>query len=151
MVEKRLDIHRIDMLEEKLLREVLIDNRRDTLGVVHLAAVSRVATCERNTTRCLAVNMRATELLTSLLADVHPQHYAAPFLVFTSSREVFGDTRDTVVDEDSVQSPLNVYGTSKAFAETHVVRLADKGYRCVILRLSNVFGSWEVSCVLFML
>jgi len=141
--DKRLFIHRFDMLDEDQLQTVFDDNKSDMLGVIHLAAVSRVSTCERNTTRCLAVNMRATELLTSVMTNTFPEHYKAPFLIFTSSREVFGDTQDNVVDENSIQNPLNVYGTSKAFAETHVRRFADHGYRCVILRLSNVYGSWE--------
>ena len=61
-------------------------------------------------------------------------------LVFTSSREVFGDTKDGRVDEHSTHNPINVYGTSKAFAETYMSKHIEAGYRAITLRLSNVYG-----------
>jgi nucleoside-diphosphate-sugar epimerase/protoporphyrinogen oxidase len=144
VASRRLVVKRIDITDRaKLHREFQSSDVANVRGVIHLAAVSRVADCQRDTTRCLAVNTRGTEHVASVLRDVFLNHATAPWLLFTSSREVFGDTKTDVVDEQSVQNPHNVYGASKAFAETYVRQHVEHGYRAMVLRLSNVYGSWE--------
>lgn len=141
---RRLVIKRVDITDyDALLHIMRSSDAVNVRGILHLAAVSRVADCQRDTTRCLAVNTRATEHVVRAIRRVYENHATAPWLLFTSSREVFGDTRTSVVDETSVQNPHNVYGASKAFAETYVRQHVEHGYRAVVLRLSNVYGSWE--------
>lgn len=59
-------------------------------------------------------------------------------VVFTSSREVYGDVQALPVSEDTRLNPKNAYGASKAAAEMYCGIFP--GLEVVILRLANVYG-----------
>jgi hypothetical protein len=64
------------------------------------------------------------------------EQQTAPWLLFTSSREVFGDTKDFKIDEHSTHNPLNVYGTSKVLFVVNVtLRCISNSYGTLIGRL----------------
>jgi UDP-glucose 4-epimerase len=62
-------------------------------------------------------------------------------VVFSSSREVYGDPVDLPVNESAPVAPKNAYGVSKAACELYCRLAAQSGMEVVILRLSNVYGS----------
>ena len=102
-------------------------------GVVHLAAVSRVAWGEAHPAMCQAVNADGTGVLVgAALASA-----GRPWLVLASSREVYGNAGDGPVPEDRSLRPVNAYGRSKCCAEA-IVAAAD--LPTAILRLSSVYG-----------
>ena len=68
------------------------------------------------------------------------QAVGAGCVVFTSSREVYGEPRDLPVDENSPLAPKNAYGASKAAAEAYCRIFDSPEMRVMILRLSNVYG-----------
>lgn len=103
-------------------------------GVVHLAAVSRVVDGERDPQACREVNVGGTRvLLEAALARPAP-----PWVIYASSREVYGQPARLPADESAQRRPLNVYGRSKVEAEDLV---DEAGLRSAILRFSNVYGS----------
>jgi nucleoside-diphosphate-sugar epimerase len=106
------------------------------VGVVHLAAVSRVIDGERDPDRCRTTNIGA---LASLLQLLH-RRSDPPWLVFASSREVYGEPALLPVSEDAPLAPVNVYGETKAYGEELVARSRAEGLRTATLRLSNVYG-----------
>lgn len=101
-------------------------------GVVHLAAVSRVITGERDPDLCRATNIGGLENVIAAI-EAQPQ---PPWLVFASSREVYGEA-SLPAAEDAPLAPLNVYGETKVRGEQLV---AAARTRTAILRLSNVYG-----------
>ena len=102
-------------------------------GIVHLAAISRVAWGEVHPAVCQAVNADGTRVLVgAALASG-----GRPWLVLASSREVYGDAGDGSVPEDTPLRPVNAYGRSKRCAEA-IVAAAD--LPTAILRLSSVYG-----------
>lgn len=101
-------------------------------GVVHLAAVSRVAHGETDPAGCWETNVGGT----STLLDA-ARSFGTPWVVYASSREVYGHTGALVVAEDHPVSPVNTYGRSKVAAEQLV---GTSGVRHAILRFSNVYG-----------
>ncbi len=105
-------------------------------GVFHLAAISRVAWGEQDPETCAAINVAATQSLVDILAEEH----GGPWLVFTSSREVYGNPENRHVAETDAIAPVNAYGRSKAAGEMIVNAAANAGLRTAILRLSNVYG-----------
>jgi nucleoside-diphosphate-sugar epimerase/glycosyltransferase involved in cell wall biosynthesis/MoaA/NifB/PqqE/SkfB family radical SAM enzyme len=112
----------------------------DCDGVVHLAACARVAEAEAHPLRARRDNIEATE---SLLAAMASQRRPA-WLVFTSSREVYGPAADGPTREDAPIAPRNVYGVTKAKAEALVEAAAANGLRTTTLRLANVYGApWD--------
>ena len=61
-------------------------------------------------------------------------------LVFTSSREVYGEPAEMPVAESAPLRPKNAYGSSKAAGEMCCAMAADRGVETMILRLANVYG-----------
>lgn len=108
----------------------------DVDGVVHLAAVSRVMLAEQNPELCWAVNSGGTEQLVELLARTAPQAW----LLFVSSREVYGQATRFPCSEHTPFNPLNVYARSKVAGEQIVERVRDRGAIAGIVRLSTVYG-----------
>lgn len=106
-------------------------------GVVHLAAVSRVVWAERDPTTCSTTNVDALRLLLRLAFDA-PRR---PWVVFVSSREVYGQPLLLPANESSPLAPVNVYGRSKVAGEMMCIEAAHAGLRVAIVRLSNVYGS----------
>lgn len=102
-------------------------------GVVHLAAVSRVIDGERDPVSCWATNVEGTRnVLNSALAAP-----SSPWVIYASSREVYGRPSTLPVDEDAPRCPLNIYGRSKVAAEDLT---SASGLQTAILRFSNVYG-----------
>jgi len=109
----------------------------DCDGVVHLAAVSRVVWGERDPESCWSTNVEGLRNVLSV-AGSRPR---PPWVVFASSREIYGQPESLPVDEDCPPNPINVYGRSKVAGEQLVEQAARAGLRAATLRLSNVFGS----------
>ena len=74
-------------------------------GVIHLAAVSRVATAQRDPGLCEATNVGGLSNVLQAAASSSRQ----PWVVFASSREVYGQPEQLPVREDSPLQPMNVY------------------------------------------
>lgn len=106
-------------------------------GVIHLAAVSRVAWGEQNAEFCTRVNVDGTRrVLEAALAA-----QKKPWVVFASSREVYGNVSTDRVAEGCPKNPVNRYGLSKLGAEAVVdAAAAETGLATSILRLSSVYG-----------
>ncbi len=125
-----------DLRDEVALREAMTGCD----GIYHLAAVSRVAWGEDAPDLCTEINVAGTYLLVkAMLAAGHAQN--APWCVFASSREVYGDPASRRVTEGDPVAPLNTYGRSKAAAERVIEQGQSTGLRTAILRLSNVYGT----------
>jgi UDP-glucose 4-epimerase len=61
-------------------------------------------------------------------------------LVFSSSREVYGDPESLPVPENAPLKPKNAYGASKAAGEMYCRTFRSASFEPVILRLANVYG-----------
>jgi nucleoside-diphosphate-sugar epimerase len=106
-------------------------------GVVHLAAVSRVAWGERDPGHCWQVNAEGTRNVLAC-AEAAPER---PWVLVTSSREVYGEAQTLQLHEDSPIRPMNVYGRSKAASEAHAEESRARGLCTAVVRFSNVYGS----------
>lgn len=126
-------VERGDVRNEDAIRAAA---RRCT-GIVHLAAVSRVAWGERDPEACWDTNVRGTH---NVVAAALTQA-VSPWLLFGSSREVYGHPEALPVTEEAPFHPVNVYGRSKAEGEAIVTAARERGLRGAILRFSNVYGS----------
>jgi nucleoside-diphosphate-sugar epimerase len=106
-------------------------------GIIHLAAVSRVVVAERDPETCWAVNVAGT----GALLDAALTAPERPWLLFSSSREVYGQPERLPVAESSPLRPVNIYGRSKLEGERQVLAACTAGLRAGVVRFSNVYGS----------
>lgn len=106
-------------------------------GVIHLAAISRVIWGERDPDGCWETNVGGTSNV--LEAARRAPH--APWVIFASSREVYGEPERLPVTEECPFRPVNIYGRSKVEGERLVEGARETGMRACTIRLSNVFGS----------
>lgn len=106
-------------------------------GVIHLAAVSRVVWGERDPGLCWSTNVAGLQNVLEACASSPVR----PWVIFASSREVYGQPESLPVTEDCPLRPVNVYGRSKVEGERLVDAARRDGLRACTIRLSNVFGS----------
>lgn len=106
-------------------------------GVVHLAAVSRVVWSERAPDVCWNTNVGG---LRNVL-EAAGERTRRPWILFASSREVYGQPRHLPVSEDAPLRPLNVYGRSKVEGERLSEEARSRGLQTATVRFSNVYGS----------
>lgn len=121
---------RFDILQSDRLRE----HMQGCDGVIHMAAVSRVVDAEQNPTTCWQVNVDGTEGVLQAARAC-----GVKWLIYASSREVYGPVSGTPVTEDSPLNPINIYGRSKAAAEA-LTTAAAADMRVSVVRFSNVYG-----------
>jgi UDP-glucose 4-epimerase len=103
--------------------------------VFHLAAQSNVMGAMNDPEYSCGTNVGGTLNVLSAARDD-----GAHRVVFTSSREVYGDIDCLPVPESAALHPKNLYGASKAAAELYCRALAGNGLEIAILRLANVYG-----------
>ncbi len=124
--------HGEDVLDERALEAAMAAAD----GVVHLAAVSRVIWGEREPDRCVRVNRDGTAAV--LRAALRAPR--RPWVLFASSREVYGEPDRLPVGEDAPLAPINVYGRTKVDGERLTLEARSAGLTTAVVRLSNVYG-----------
>jgi UDP-glucose 4-epimerase len=103
--------------------------------VYHLAAQSSVMTSEDNREASISSNVTGTY---NVLAAAEKARVGR--VVFTSSREVYGDPDMLPVPESAPLAPKNMYGATKVAGEAMCGAFRHGGLNIQILRLSNVYG-----------
>ena len=115
---------------------------RDVDVIYHLAAISRVLESVKHPRLCFDTNVIGT----FNVVEVAREHGCK--IIYTSSREVYGDAQYLPVGEEHPLNPKNPYGASKLAAEIMIRAMAatyDMHY--VIVRLANVYGKGDFSRV----
>lgn len=106
-------------------------------GIIHLAAISRVIWGEKDPDNCWATNVDG---LANVLTLAKSQK-VKPWVIFASSREVYGQPDILPATESSPLNPVNIYGQAKVEGERLINEARTQGLRTAIVRLSNVYGS----------
>lgn len=117
--------------------DALVEAAEGVQGIVHLAAVSRVVWAENDPQRTQRVNVDA---LDGLLRHVMSRR-EKPWVIFASSREVYGEQEQLPVAESAALLPMNTYARSKVAGERLMGEAREQGLLGQIVRFSNVFGS----------
>lgn len=134
-----LDVCAVDTWRGDILDEAAVaDFVAQCDGVVHAAGVSRVIFGERDPDNCLRTNILGTK---NVLDAACRAPRRAPWVIYASSREVYGEPESLPVGEDAPVRPCNVYGQSKAQAESLALAARHEGLATAVLRFSNVYGS----------
>ena len=107
--------------------------------VYHLAAQSNVMGAIEDGDYSFTTNALGTVNVLRIATEA-----GAKRLVFSSSREVYGEAQYTPVDEDHALAAKNPYGASKVAGEAYCRTYAHcYGLDVAILRLANVYGQGD--------
>jgi len=103
--------------------------------VFHLAAQSNVLGAEYDSDYAVSTNVLGTinVLRAALAAGVRR-------VIFSSSREVYGDPDVLPVPETAPMRPKNSYGASKVAGEAYCRAFQQAGLEIAVLRFANVYG-----------
>jgi len=126
-----------DAREDVCVAEAVNAAAAESDGIIHMAAVSRVAWGEDDPQRCLRINVEGTRSVLQAAARAPKR----PWVLFISSREVYGNPSKLPVVEDCPLAPVNTYGRSKAAGEALVSEARQAGLAAASIRLPSVFGS----------
>jgi len=108
-------------------------------GIVHLAAVSRVKIAHDNPLECINTNIGGIINVLESVRLIHSDNNF-PWVIFGSSREVYGESAILPVNESSARKAINVYGVSKLSGEELCkVYSENYGLKVRVLRFSNVY------------
>jgi len=117
-------------------REAVARAMEDVTHVYHLAALSSVRLAMTDPDSCFATNVLGTYHVLAAAEAAGVER-----VVFSSSREVYGEACDLPVAEDRQANPKNMYGASKAAAEVYCRAFGRMAKVDVsVLRLCNVYG-----------
>ncbi|MDP3052501.1 MAG: GDP-mannose 4,6-dehydratase [bacterium] len=109
---------------------------RGVSGVIHLAAISRPKVAFIDPHTCLTTNIGGTANVLEAVRKKNPKAW----VVFSSSREVYGGHTKFPVTEKSLRLPLNAYAVSKVAGEDLMQQYArNYGLRALILRFCGVY------------
>ena len=132
-----IQFHRADICDAAVLREAM-----DGADLVyHLAAISSVGAAQDDFGSAYRVNVIGTETVLKVA-----QACGVRRIVFSSSREVYGEPLDLPVLESAPLRPKSAYGLTKASGES-CCRVADS-VDAVVLRLANVYGPGDFGRVI---
>jgi UDP-glucose 4-epimerase len=130
--DPRLRIVEGDIRDRESVREAL----RGAELVYHLGAQSTVMGAARNVDYTFSTNVTGTYNVLKAAADEGVRR-----IVFTSSREVYGEPLTLPVDEGHPLMSINSYGSSKVAGEALCRAFARECHiETIVLRLANVFG-----------
>lgn len=106
-------------------------------GVIHLAGVSRVVWGQRDPAATWTDNVRNTAALVNAMSKMAEP----PWLIYGSSREVYGQAAQLPMMDDAPVAPLNTYACSKAASEMLLDQAFKSGQlRGAVVRFSTVYG-----------
>ena len=119
-------------------RDAVADAVRERDIVFHLAAQSNVMGAAADPEYAFSTNVVGTNTVLEAAAAAGVKR-----LVFTSSREVYGDPKSTPVLETAAMRAKNAYGASKVAGEVYCRLASQRGLETAVLRLANVYGSGD--------
>lgn len=119
-----------DVRDEVALRAAMLD----VDVVFHLAAQSNVLGAEYDSDYAVSTNVLGT------INVLRAAQAAVRRVVFSSSREVYGDPDVLPVPETAPMRPKNSYGASKVAGEAYCRAFQQAGLEITVLRLANVYG-----------
>ncbi len=112
---------------------------RGVQRVYHLAAQSNVLGAVTDTDYSFTSNVVGTYNVLVAARDAGVER-----VIFTSSREVYGEVEQLPVAEDRPMDPKNAYGASKVAGEVYCRTFQNTyGLDVSVLRLANVYGSGD--------
>jgi UDP-glucose 4-epimerase len=125
---------KVDICNGQSIANYLESNPQDT--IIHLAAITGVARSTERPKETFEVNVHGTYNVAMAAME------SGANMIFSSSREVYGNTAGRLSIEDDPLIPNNLYGLSKMLSENIICWIAERfGLDYTILRFTNIYGT----------
>jgi UDP-glucose 4-epimerase len=136
-LEPHLSAGRVRLIEGDIRDEAALSAALQDVEVVfHLAAQANVIGSEADKDYAFTTNVVGTYTLLKMAERAGVRR-----VIFSSSREVYGDPETLPVREEAPLAPKNAYGASKVAGEMYFrIAQAHQTLETVIFRLANVYG-----------
>jgi UDP-glucose 4-epimerase len=134
VLDSRAEFRCVDIRNRSALKAAL-EGVRD---IYHLAAQSNVIGACEDSGYSVSTNILGTYNIFACARELGIRK-----VLFTSSREVYGEVQSLPVDEDRSRNPKNTYGMTKAAGELYSEEFCRSGLNITTLRLANVYGSGD--------
>jgi len=136
-LEPHLSAGRVRLIEGDIRDEAALSASLPGVEVVfHLAAQANVIGSEADKDYAFTTNVVGTYTLLKMAERAGVRR-----VIFSSSREVYGDSEELPVREAASLAPKNAYGASKVAGEMYFrIAQAHQVLETVIFRLANVYG-----------
>jgi len=120
----------------------LKDRIKEADGAVHLAAITRPRSAFEAPKDCVKINIGGTANVLEALRLASLAQGRRPWLIFISSRDVFGEPKTLPLTEEAPKNPQNLYGLTKAAGE-EMCRIFSESYglKTRVLRFTSVYGA----------
>lgn len=118
--------------------KILSDHMKETDLVFHLAAQSNVMGAITDIDYSFTTNVVGTFNVFKAAEE-----HGARRVIFTSSREVYGEPTRLPVHEMDQLRPKNAYGASKVAGEVYADVFHHRGLDIRVVRLANVYGPYD--------
>ncbi|MDB5221841.1 MAG: sugar nucleotide-binding protein [Chitinophagaceae bacterium] len=129
---KLLGRQELDITNELQIEEAI--NKYNPWAIINAAGFVRVDDAETEIEKCFNDNSRAVNLLAGAC-----KKYGIQFMTFSSDLVFDGTKQHPYVEGDKI-NPLNIYGRSKAEAESVVLNINPN---TLVIRTSAFFGPWD--------
>ena len=124
-----------DLLDRARIDEVLAKHK--PIAIMHFAALSQVGESMDDPGLYWRTNVMGSLNLIEAAVEADIKNF-----IFSSTCATYGDQDNVVLDENSVQQPINAYGASKRAVENILYDFERRyGLRHVIFRYFNVAGA----------
>ncbi len=131
--KKNLIFEKGDIIDSTRISEVV--EKYDPKIIVHLAALTGITKCQNDPQGSFLTNVYGTFNIANACIN------SKTHLIFLSSREVYGETKNDRTSENDPKTPNNVYGITKLQAENLILWANEKyGLNFTILRPTNIYG-----------
>lgn len=127
-IESLPNIVKVDFNDKNAITKVFVQHQPDI--VIHTAAISSIAACEKNEAYSYNINVEASTLLAALSKE-----YNAKF-IFCSTDLVFDGKKGNYLETD-LPNPINVYAKQKLKAEQDIKKTNN---HALIVRLPLMIG-----------
>lgn len=128
-------VESVDVRDRKQLETTL----EGTDIVIHLAAISGVDDCKRNSDLAHDVNVTGTSNVVWFCRKT------GAALVFPLSMAVLGNPREFPITVDQPRAPLNWYGRTKMVGERLIESMATDEFPAHLFMKSNLYGEHEIN------